>query len=359
MKTGKKKIALVDDDLTNLEVGKSILEPVYSVAALDSGRNLFASLEREKADLILLDIEMPGMNGLEVLRILKAGTTFREIPVIFLTVKDDPGSELEGLSLGAVDYIRKPFSPPLLLKRIELHLLLEKRKEELQEYNDRLQEMVREKTRTVLDLQNSVLKNVAACVEFRDEATGEHVEHTRNYLSLLMDDMLKTGLYREEISLWDRELALQSSQLHDVGKIHIRDSILLKPARLTAEEFEEMKKHTIFGVNIIEKMMRDTPGSSFLAYARIFAGTHHEKWDGTGYPYGLGGRNIPLQGRMMAIADVYDALISPRSYKEPFTHAKAVEIIEGGKGTQFEPELIDTFMNVEHEFEKLISLPAY
>ncbi|MDR0655580.1 MAG: response regulator [Treponema sp.] len=358
MKTDKKKIALVDDDLTNLEVGKNILEPVYSVAALDSGRNLFASLEKEKADLILLDIEMPGMNGLEVLKILKAGAAFREIPVIFLTVKDDPGSELEGLSLGAVDYISKPFSPPLLLKRIELHLLLEKRQEELQEYNDHLQEMVREKTRTVLDLQNSVLKNVAACVEFRDEATGEHVEHTLNYLSLLMDEMLETGLYREEISLWDRELTLQSSQLHDVGKIHIRDSILLKPGRLTVEEFEEMKKHTIFGVNIIEKMMRDTPGSSFLEYARIFAGTHHEKWDGSGYPYGLGGRSIPLQGRMMAIADVYDALISPRAYKEPFTHARAVEIIERGKGAQFEPELVDIFMKVEGEFEKLVSLPA-
>ncbi|MDR1445861.1 MAG: response regulator [Treponema sp.] len=358
MKTDKKKIALVDDDLTNLEVGKNILEPVYSVAALDSGRNLFVSLEEEKTDLILLDIKMPGMNGFEVLKILKAGTAFREIPVIFLTGKDDPESELEGLSLGAVDYIGKPFSPPLLLKRIELHLLLEKRKKELQEYNDHLQEMVREKTRAVQDLQNSVLKNVAACVEFRDEATGEHVEHTCNYLSLLMNEMLETGLYWEEISLWDRELALQSSQLHDVGKIHIRDSILLKPDRLTVAEFEEMKKHTIFGSNIIEKMMRDTPGSSFLEYARIFAGTHHEKWNGTGYPYGLGGRNIPLQGRLMAIADVYDALISPRPYKEPLTHAEAVEIIERGKDTQFEPELIDIFMKVEHEFEKLVSLPA-
>jgi putative two-component system response regulator len=304
--------------------------------------------------MILLDIEMPEMDGYEVIRRLKAIKGLSDIPVIFLTAKSDTSSELEGLSLGAIDYISKPFSPPLLLKRIDLHLLVDVQKRELTNYNNNLQEMVRAKTKTVLDLQNSVLKTVANLVEYRDEITGGHVERTREYLEVLLDAMIARGTHQEEIESWDRDFFLQSSQLHDLGKISIKDSILLKPDKLTTEEFEEMKKHTLFGVKIIEEMERDTPESSFLTHARIFAGTHHEKWNGTGYPFGLKGMDIPLQGRLMAIADVYDALISLRPYKAPLSHEDAVKIIVDGKESQFDPELVDIFTSVSDKFGEIV-----
>jgi putative two-component system response regulator len=297
---------------------------------------------------------MPGMNGYEVIKRLKASEpAIASIPVIFLTAKNDSSSELEGLSLGAVDYITKPFSPPLLLKRMELHLLIESQKAALTEYNTNLQEMVRKETKTVVDLQNSILKTVANMVEHRDTATGDHVARTQSYLRVLLDAMRQGGVYQDETSSWDNDFLLQSCQLHDVGKISIRDSILLKPGKLTAEEFDEMKKHTIFGIKIIEEIEKDTPESSFLKHAKIFAGTHHEKWNGAGYPYGLKGKDIPLQGRLMAIADVYDALISERPYKPPMSHAEAVKIIVDGRGTHFDPILTDLFIRTEPMFDEI------
>jgi putative two-component system response regulator len=166
--------------------------------------------------------------------------------------------------------------------------------------------------------------------------------------------MIEQDLYKEEVKSWDREFFLQSSQLHDLGKISISDSILLKPGRLTPEEFETMKNHTLFGVKIIEEIEKDTPDNSFLQYAKVLAGTHHEKWDGSGYPDGLKGHDIPLPGRLMAIADVYDALISVRPYKEPISHEKAVNIIAEGKGSHFEPGLIDMFLLVADKFAQLV-----
>jgi putative two-component system response regulator len=279
MNTIRKKIVLVDDNITNLMLGKDILTDLYDIFTVPSGEKLFIFLERMKPDLILLDIEMPGMNGYEVIKRLKAHAGTAEIPVIFLTAKNDNTSELEGLSLGAIDYISKPFSPPLLVKRIALHLLVEEQKNQLREYNDNLQEMVDKKTKTILALQDSVLKTVANLVEYRDEVTGGHIERTRDYLEVLLEACVRQNLYKEEISSWDPDFFLQSSQLHDLGKISIKDTILLKPGKLTAEEFNEMKNHTLFGVKIIEEIEKNTPENSFLKHAKIFAGTHHEKWD--------------------------------------------------------------------------------
>jgi putative two-component system response regulator len=350
----REKIVLVDDNITNLMLGKNILTEKYDIFTVPSGEKLFLLLEKIKPDLILLDIEMPEMNGYEVIKKLKANSEAAHIPVIFLTAKNDSSSELEGLTLGAIDYISKPFSPPLLLKRIELHLLVESQKEELMDYNNNLQQMVRDKTKTVLDMQNSVLKTVANLVEHRDEITGGHVERTKGYLAILLDAMMAQHLYHDEVKSWDREFFLQSSQLHDLGKISIRDSILLKPDKLTPEEFEIMKNHSLFGVKIIEEIQKETPESSFLTYAKILAGTHHEKWNGSGYPFGLKEGNIPLPGRLMAIADVYDALISVRPYKKPLTHEEAVNIIADGKGSHFEPDLIDLFLTVAEDFARLV-----
>jgi putative two-component system response regulator len=352
MEPAKKRIALVDDDITSLALGKGIMAAQYDVVTIPSGEKLFQFLGKVQPDLILLDVDMPVMNGYETLGKLKAQPEYEDIPVIFLTSMSDTASEIEGLNLGAVDYISKPFSPPLLLKRLELHLQVVSQRRELKNYNNNLQEMVRARTKTILDMQNSVLKIVANLVESRDEITGGHVERTRQYLSILLDGLVKMGLYTQEIKDWHQDFFLQSSQLHDVGKISIPDKILLKPDKLTAEEFNEMKNHTLFGVQIIEAMQEETPESSFLSHAKILAGYHHEKWDGSGYPYGLKGLDIPLGGRLMAIADVYDALISTRPYKKPLTHEEAVQIILDGKGRQFDPDITDIFIAVSGKFDE-------
>ncbi|MDR3138672.1 MAG: response regulator [Treponema sp.] len=354
MDDSRKKVVLVDDNITNLTVGKNILINYYDIFTVPSGEKLFVLLEKIAPDLILLDIEMPSMNGYEVIKRLKAAEKTADIPVIFLTAKNDSTSELEGLSLGAMDYISKPFSPPLLLKRIALHLLVESQKKKLQDYNNNLQQMVEQKTKTILNLQNAILKTVANMVEHRDEITGGHVERTRDYLAILVEALIKNNLYSREITAWDIDFFLQSSQLHDVGKIAIKDYILLKPGRLTEEEFNEMKNHTIFGVRIIEEIEKDSPESTFLKHAKILAGTHHEKWDGTGYPYGYSKDLIPLEGRLMAIADVYDALISVRPYKKAFSHEEAVKIIVDGKGSHFDPTLIEIFLAIADRFAEVV-----
>jgi putative two-component system response regulator len=347
---GRKTIILVDDNITNLSVGNDALSEHYDVITLNSGERLMKVLERKTPDIILLDVEMPGMNGYEVIKQLKGSADTAGIPVIFLTAKSDSASELEGLSLGAIDYIFKPFSPPLLRKRIEVHLLVESQKTELMAFNENLQEMVDAKTQTVVELQNAILKTMAELVEYRDNTTGHHVERTQSYLRILVDAVCEHGLYRDEVSSWDIELILQSAQLHDVGKIAIEDGILRKPSRLTQEEYEKIKVHTTFGEKVIEKIKKNTTQHAFLEQARILASTHHEWWDGTGYPNGLKGENIPLQGRLMAIADVYDALVSERPYKKAIPHEEAVSVILSEKGTHFDPVLTDLFQLVADRF---------
>ena len=218
---------------------------------------------------------------------------------------------------------------------------------ELAFINNNLQELVSEKTAKVTKLQESILKTMAGMVEYRDNLTGGHIGRTQHIVKLLLDEIKKQGLYADTIDKWDIFLILQSTQLHDVGKIAINDSILKKPGPLTTEEFDEMKKHVLYGLRIIERIETESGESELLKYAKIFALTHHEKWDGSGYPNDLSGEKIPLQGRIMAIADVYDALISDRPYKKAMTHEEAVKIITDGKGTHFDPTLTDLFLNIE------------
>jgi len=350
MNTEKELIILVDDNPANLRTGINVLAGKYAVATAPSAEKLFGLLENSKPSLILLDIDMPEMNGYEAIKILKAKDSTKDIPVIFLTGKTESGDELEGLSLGAIDYITKPFQPPLLLKRIEVHLLVEKQKVELKNFNDNLQKMVEEKTQNVLELQDVLLKTMAEMVEYRDDITGGHIERTQRGVQILLEEIEKSGQYREETKGWNVNLLLQSCQLHDVGKISIADDILKKPGKLTDEEFEEMKKHTVFGEEIIKKIESMTKESDFLKYARVFAVSHHERWDGKGYPQKLKENEIPLLGRIMAIADVYDALISVRPYKKAFTHEEAAKIIIEGSATQFDPLLVEVFTRTAEKF---------
>jgi len=353
--TKRKTIFLVDDNITNLTMGRNVLSGLYNVATVDNGERLLKMLEKTIPDMILLDVEMPEMNGYDVIKVIKSKKETKHIPIIFLTAKSDSDNELEGLSLGAIDYIIKPFSPPLLLKRIETHLLVESQKKELWNYNQNLQSLVDAKTKTVLELQNAILRAMAELVENRDDITGKHLERTQTYLSLLIAAISKHSLYADEIRDWNMDLVLLSSQLHDVGKIMVKDEILKKNGKLTDEEFAEMKKHTICGEKIIEKIKRNATEHEFLEHARIFAATHHEKWDGTGYPRKLKGTKIPLQGRLMAIADVYDALVSDRPYKKAFSHEEAVKIISENRGTHFEPGLVDIFLELSDKFNETVN----
>jgi putative two-component system response regulator len=353
MERERKIVLIVDDNMTNLTVGKEMLKDQYKVYPVPSAKIMFDLLENVIPDMILLDIEMPEISGYEAIKRLKSEPRWAEIPVIFLTAKTDEGSELEGLSLGAIDYVTKPFSAPLLLKRIETHLTTESQKRQLKEFNASLEEMVRQKTAQIFNLQNAVLSTVADLVEFRDDVTGGHVSRTQKYLKILLDKLIEERIYADETADWDMDYLLPSAQLHDVGKIGISDLILNKPAKLTVEEFEIMKAHSAIGVEAIEKIEKNADEHAFLRYAKRIAGTHHEKWDGSGYPAGLSGQDIPLEGRLMAIADVYDALISARPYKKPFSTEEARKIIEEGSGTHFDPLLVAVFSKIANQFAEV------
>ncbi len=343
----KKQILVVDDSEHNINLIVDALADKYRISVATSGQDALTLVERVLPELILLDVMMPEMDGYAVCSALKSDSRFSGIPIIFLTALHDESDETKGLAMGAVDYITKPFNPHLLKQRVNNHLMLK-------EHRDNLENKVIEKSRQ-LDLTQDVTIEIAGkLAEFRDEETGEHINRTKQYIRLLAtrNRELKTSVSR---SMDDRyiELLTKSAPLHDIGKVGIPDEILLKPGRLTPEEFNVIKKHTVYGRDIIMTSAKSLGRDSFLTIAREIAYSHHEKWDGTGYPEGLNQTEIPLAGRMMAIADVYDALISKRLYKPAFSHEKAVGIIKADKGTHFDPEQVDVFLSCEKQFHAI------
>jgi len=331
-----KTIFAVDDSDTNLSTVKKVLENRYRVFTMPSASKLFALLEKISPDLILLDIEMPEMDGFEALLCLKASSLYASIPVIFLTGYTDNAIEARGFELGVVDFITKPFSTPVLLNRIKTHLDID--------------ELIRERTAQIRRLQNGIVTVLADVVEERDKGTGGHNDRTAMYVRILMKAMEDRGVYADEIRGLDLEMVVSSARLHDVGKIHVFDMLLNKPGKLNTEEYEEMKLHTTEGARIIDRMIEQTGEEGFLHNAKLFAEYHHECWDGTGYPHGLSGTDIPLQGRIMALADVYDALVSLRPYKKAFTNEEAVHIITSMSGKHFDPKIVDVFLEVKDQF---------
>ena len=341
------RILLVDDNTTNLQLLHETLDGIgYRLLIAKNGKTALAIARKAKPALILLDIMMPEMDGYEVCRRLKADEKTDRIAVIFITALADEDDEAKGLALGAVDYLTKPFNPDLVRARVRIHL-------ELKQHQDQLERLVRERTRRLELTQAVTIESLATLAEYRDPETGGHIKRTQNYVKVLAKQLKQHPRFRDDLNDDVIELLYMSAPLHDLGKIAVPDHILQKAGKLTDEEFGEMKKHTNYGHDALRITEQKLGEDSFLRYAREIAYTHQEKWDGSGYPTGLKGDEIPISGRLMALADVYDALISKRVYKPPFPHEKAVEIIVEGKGNHFDPDIVDAFIELEQTFRNI------
>ena len=340
-------ILVVDDTPTNIDILSNTLRPDFKVKAATSGKKaLHIAFSDNPPDIILLDIMMPEMDGYEVCERLKNDPATQDIPVIFITAMTDEVDEARGLSLGAVDYITKPFSPALVKARVINHI-------ELKKHRDQLEDLVMQRTQELELTQEVTIEAMGTLAEYRDPETGGHIRRTQHYVRLLAEHLCNHPKFSEYLDDKTIKLLYQSAPLHDIGKVGVKDNILLKPGKLTDEEFIDMKKHVDFGGAAIASAEQRLGDNSFLHFARKIAETHHEKWDGSGYPAGIKGEDIPVCGRLMAIADVYDALISKRVYKPPFTHKTAVEFIVQGRGSHFDPDMVDAFIELQEEFRQI------
>jgi putative two-component system response regulator len=334
-----KNIMIVDDNVTSLKEIASFLADRYGVRLAKSGPQAIEICAKSRPDLVLLDVRMPGFDGFDTMEKLQENPALSGIPVIFITADRDTATEVRGLKSGARDFITKPVEKSILLHRIDLHL-------RFTSYQRYLADMVAE-------MENSITTSFSGLIECRDENTGWHVVRTSQYMKILGDELRSVGSFENKLSADDLQMRVRASPLHDIGKIAISDRYLLKPDRLTNEEFEIMKTHAAIGEEILGNMYARMPTQAYLKYARIIAASHHERFDGKGYPYGLSGENIPLCGRIMAVADVYDALVCDRVYRRGMGHVQARSIIVDGGGSQFDPRVIDAFKAREDEFASL------
>ena len=349
-------ILAVDDTPDNLTLLHGLLKDNYRVKVANGGQAALRILEGPALpDLILLDVMMPEMDGYEICRRLKANPRTSDIPVVFLTAKSDTDAERFGLDLGAVDYISKPISPPIVLARVRNHLRLKDAADFLKDKNAYLETEVQRRTRSLRAIQDATIMALASLAETRDNETGNHIRRTQHYVRLLAEELRQHPDFTHALDDETISLLYKSAPLHDIGKVGIPDAILLKPGRLTADEFEIMKSHPHIGRAAIAAALQDLneEDRAFLDFACDIAASHHERWDGKGYPLGLAGDAIPLAGRLMALADVYDALISKRVYKPAWPHEKAVEMIEQGSGAQFDPRVVEAFLAIAEDFRSI------
>lgn len=347
-------ILCVDDTPTNLFLLVELLKKSYRVKTATNGPQALQIVATSPPDLVLLDIMMPGMDGLEVCRRLKTDAACMDIPILFLTAKTQVEDEAHGLRLGAADYIHKPISPPILLARIRHHLEIKKCNDLLRDRNQWLEEEVSRRISELNRMQEATIHVITTLAEFRDEETGNHVRRTQEYVRLLTENLKKTMEHAEYLTAARTAQIVASAPLHDVGKVAIPDSVLLKPGRLTAEEFEIMKLHAIRGYEILSKAKRNLGETGgFLEIAQQIARSHHEKWDGSGYPDGLALTDIPLAARMMAVADVYDAVRSERPYKKALSHEQAVAILRDSCGSHFDPQIVDIFLSCDAQVQNI------
>ena len=353
----KPTILVVDDTPDNIDLLRAVLEDDYRTKiAVNGERALKIAAGSDQPDLILLDIMMPGMSGYDVCRALKADAATANIPVIFVTAMSEVADEQLGLALGAVDYITKPISAPLVLARIKTQLGMKRMQDFLRDQNHYLESEVERRVREVAALQDVTIHAMASLAETRDSETGNHIRRTSHYLKALAEQVRHLPRFRDFLTDKTIELLFKTAPLHDIGKVGIPDHILLKPGRFEPHEMAIMKTHTTLGRDAILAAERELGIEvDFLKYAKEIAYSHHEKWDGTGYPQGLAGEQIPISARLMALADVYDALISCRIYKDGMRHEDAVKIIAEGRGTHFDADIVDAFLRIQHEFQAISS----
>lgn len=338
----KVKILVVDDMETNRIILREILSDKYRIEEAADGLEalslLFHSIE--KPHLVLLDIMMPGMDGLELLNIMKEHEELKNIPIIFISAS---GKELEGLQAGAIDYILKPFEPDIVKMRVANHL-------ELNLYREKLESLVKEKAGELVATKETFLETMAGMIEYRSLESGEHIYRTKKLTEIMVMQIIIGSEYRQQLLKTNYSAMIKASALHDVGKIGIPDNILLKPGKLTPEEFKVIETHTIIGADMIKSMMLINDEDEYFKHSYDIARSHHERWDGNGYPDKLKGEDIPLSARIVSIVDVYDALVSERCYKKAFSHEQAVDIITKDAGTHFDPELVRVFLEIQDRF---------
>ena len=353
----KPTILVVDDTPDNIDLLRAVLEDDYRTKiAVNGERALKIAAGSDQPDLILLDIMMPGMSGYDVCRALKADPSTANIPVIFVTAMSEVADEQLGLALGAVDYITKPISAPLVLARIKTQLGMKRMQDFLRDQNHYLESEVERRVQEVAALQDVTIHAMASLAETRDSETGNHIRRTSHYLKALAEQVRHLPRFRDFLTDKTIELLFKTAPLHDIGKVGIPDHILLKPGRFEPHEMDIMKTHTTLGRDAILAAERELGIEvDFLKYAKEIAYSHHEKWDGTGYPQGLAGEQIPISARLMALADVYDALISCRIYKDGMRHEDAVSIIAQGRGTHFDADIVDAFLRIQDQFQAISS----
>jgi putative two-component system response regulator len=348
----KATVLLVDDVADDLSLMSNLLKPIYRVQVTNRGENgiRIASSGRQP-DIILLDIMMPDIDGYEVCRRLKSDPATRNIPIIFLTAKSGIEDEQKGFALGAVDYITKPISPPIVMARVATHLSLKASADFLRDQNAYLEMEIAKRGREMTAIQDVTILSMASMAETRDSETGNHIRRTQHYVKALAERLRPNSRFSAFLTDANIATLFKSAPLHDIGKVAIPDRILLKPGKFTPEEFEIMKTHTTLGWRAIDNAeQRLGIAAEFLTMAKDIALFHQEKWDGSGYPQGRSGDNIPISARLMAVADVYDALISRRVYKEGMPHEAAVTIIVAGKGKHFDPDMVDAFVDIQGQF---------
>lgn len=344
-------IVVVDDMPENLKILVSILkEQGYKVRPLPSGQAALKAIRNLPPDLILLDIMMPDMDGYEVCQQLKNDTSLKNIPVIFISALSETFDKVKAFQAGGVDYITKPFQMEEVAARVHTHLMLSHLQKQMAHRNYNLQQIVKAQVREISAGHMAAIAAITELAELRDDDTGKHIERTQTFCKMLAEQLRTDKDFTHIIDDAFINDIYNASPLHDIGKVAIADSILLKPGRLTPEEFEIMKTHAALGAEYLTKASKHLANNEFIRMGRDIALCHHEKWDGTGYPNGLKGDEIPLSARIMSLADVYDALRSKRVYKEAFSHEKSREIIEKGNGTHFDPRIVSAFLKLENQF---------
>ncbi len=364
----KAQILAVDDEPIHLSVLSRLLSPAYTVQVAKSGEEALAALDRGPLpDLVLLDILLPGIDGYETLERLRTDPRRRDVPVIFVTALGSDTDEEKGFRLGAVDYINKPFRPAIVLERVRVHLELKRSRDLLRNQNDWLEAEVARRFEENQLIQDVTLSAITQLAETRDTETANHIVRTANYVEILAKGLRRLPAYADELDAAAVARIVKASPLHDIGKVGIPDSILLKPGKLAPAEFEIMKTHAAIGARAIriaiDRAMRTHAAGAgavkpaslrFLEVAETIAQNHHERWDGTGYPAGLAGREIPLPGRLMALADVFDALTTPRVYKAAWTMEAAVDLVRSQRGQQFDPDVADVLLSEQALFEGIM-----